>query len=81
MKIVASTRFDQCIATAPLEKRKAFDKQSKLLLENLRHPSLRAKKYDEATGLWQARVTGNWRFFFLIQDNTYFLTYIGPHPK
>ena len=27
---------------------KAFDKQVWLLVENLRHPSLRAKKYDEA---------------------------------
>lgn len=81
MKIVTSSRFDRCIAVASSEKRKAFDKQSKLLLENLRHPSLRARKYDEATDLWQARVTGNWRFFFLIQGDTYYLTYIGPHPK
>lgn len=72
MKIVTSSRFDRCIAVAPPETRKAFDKQSKLLLENLRHPSLRAKKYDEATDLWQARVTGNWRFFFNSRRHLFF---------
>jgi len=37
--------------------RKAFEKQTGLLVQNLRHPSLQAKKYDEAQDLWQARVT------------------------
>ena len=29
------------------------DKQLALLLQNLRHPSLQAKKYDEARHIWQ----------------------------
>ena len=33
-----------------------FDKQLAFLISNLRHPSLRAKKYDEANDIWQARV-------------------------
>jgi hypothetical protein len=41
---------------APKAVQEAFDKQSQLLLQNLHHPSLRAKKYDEARDLWQARV-------------------------
>jgi hypothetical protein len=32
---------------APPAVQKAFDKQAKLLVQNFRHPSLRAKKYDE----------------------------------
>ena len=48
---------------APLAIQKAFDKQIGLLAENLNHPSLHAKKYDEATDLWQARVNRDWRFF------------------
>jgi hypothetical protein len=47
--------------------RKAFDKQSGRLLENLNHPSLRAKKYNQTLGLWQARVTRSWRFYFTIE--------------
>ena len=33
---------------APPAIQKAFDKQVKLLVENIHHPSLRAKKYNEA---------------------------------
>ena len=40
---------------APREVQKAFDKQVRLLTEHLRHKSLRAKKYDEACDIWQAR--------------------------
>jgi len=36
---------------APANVRRAFYKQVRLLAENLRHPSLRAKKYDETQNL------------------------------
>jgi mRNA-degrading endonuclease RelE of RelBE toxin-antitoxin system len=64
------------------DSRKAkFDKQLSFLLSNLRHPSLRAKKYDEAKGIWQARVDDAYRFYFLIEDDTYLLLSIIPHAK
>ena len=66
---------------APAAVQKAFDKQTNLLAENLRHPSLRAKKYDEFRDLWQARVTRGWRFYFLIRNDTYIITDIISHPK
>jgi mRNA interferase RelE/StbE len=53
----------------------------RLLEKNLTHPSLRAKKYNESQGLWQARVNRDWRFYFLIQDDTYLIVTIVPHPK
>ena len=61
--------------------RKAFDKQVRLLLHNLRHPSLRAKKYDEARNIWQARVTKGWRFYFTIEGDTYIVIRLTEHPK
>jgi mRNA-degrading endonuclease RelE of RelBE toxin-antitoxin system len=61
--------------------RKAFFKQVKFLEENLRHPSLRAKKYDTSKDLWQARVNKDWRFYFLILDDVYYIVDITPHPK
>lgn len=60
---------------------KAFDKQMKLLTENWRHPSLRAKKIDETNNIWQGRVTRDWRFYFQITDDTYVILRIVPHPK
>jgi len=68
-------------AGAPASVRKAFDKQSGLLTENLHHPSLRAKKYDETKDIWQARVNRSWRFYFTIDDDTYIVTRLIPHPK
>ncbi len=64
------------------DSRKAkFDKQLGFLLSNLRHPSLRAKKYDEARDIWQARVDDDYRFYFQIEGDTYLLLSIIPHPK
>jgi plasmid maintenance system killer protein len=61
--------------------RKAFDKPTRLLLENLRHPSLRAKKYDEASNIWQARVNRAWRLYFIMTADTYLILNLTPHPK
>ena len=61
--------------------RKAFRKQLGLLLANLLHPSLHAKKYSEAQDIWQARINRSWRFYFTIQGDTYEIITIIPHPK
>jgi hypothetical protein len=66
---------------APPAAQIAFDKQVKLLLENFRRPSLRAKKHDESRNIWQARVNRGWRFYFLITGDTYLILNIIPHPK
>ena len=66
---------------APAAVRKAFDKQVALLVANLHHPSLRAKKYDESEDLWQARINLGWRFYFSIVGDTYIIRDILPHPK
>ena len=60
---------------------RAFDKQARLLAKNLLHPSLHAKKFDQAEDLWQGRVTKAWRFYFKIDDDTYIITRIVPRPK
>lgn len=65
----------------PLLLQARVDKQLAFLLQSLHHPSLRAKKYDEARDIWQARVTRDWRFYFRIEANTYIIISIGPHPK
>jgi hypothetical protein len=52
-----------------------------LLTENLRHPSLRAKKFDGRANLWQARVNRDWRFYFVIAEDRHLVTSIIPHPK
>jgi mRNA-degrading endonuclease RelE of RelBE toxin-antitoxin system len=56
-------------------------KQLELLGSNLRHPSLRAKKYDEVNDVWQGRVNQDYRFYFRIMGDTYWMISIIPHPK
>ena len=56
-------------------------KQLDVLVQNLRHPSLHAKKFDEANNIWQARVNNDYRFYFSIQGDTYIILAITRHPK
>jgi len=81
MRLDRTPHFLRAYNKAPKRIQKAFDKQATLLLENLHHPSLRAKKYDEARDLWQARLTDDWRFYFKIVADTYLIEEIKRHPK
>jgi mRNA-degrading endonuclease RelE of RelBE toxin-antitoxin system len=72
--------LDDFKAAPPLVQ-KLIRKQVLFLASNIRHPSLHAKKYDEASDIWQARVSLNWRFYFLIAGNEYIVTTIQRHPK
>jgi len=58
------------LSDAPAAVRTAFYKQVALLQRDVRHPSLRAKKFDESKGMWQARVNRSWRFYFTITRDT-----------
>ncbi len=81
MQLFYSERFRKSYKAAPAPVRRAFDKQAAFLSQNLQHPSLRAKKYDESQNVWQARVTKDWRFYFTIEGDTYSLIDIIAHPK
>ena len=81
MNVHLSRRTIEVLATAPLPVQKAFIKQINFLVRNLAHPSLHAKKYDEANERWQARVNDDWRFYFTIDQDTYRITELMPHPK
>ena len=81
MRAFFTPHFQRSYATLPAAVQRAFEKQLALLLENLRHPSLRAKKYNDRTGVWQARVTRSYRFYFTIEGDAYILHEIIAHPK
>jgi len=81
MRADYSRQFRRAYRKAPMEIRKKLNKQLDLLIRDLRHPSLRAKKYNEPDNVWQARVDDSWRFYFRIEGDTYYLLDIIPHPK
>lgn len=73
MNIQLSMRVVSALAGAPLAVQKAFIKQINFLSRDLHHPSLRAKKYDEARNEWQARVNDDWRIWFEIKKDSYLI--------
>ena len=81
MKVDYLPRALDALEDAPAGVRKAFFKQIKFLEVDLRHPSLKAKKYYVTKDIWQARVNKDWRFYFNILGDTYIIRDIIPHPK
>ena len=79
MKSRTSPQFDEQYTTLPDAIKKKAKKQIHFLTENLRHPSLRAKKYDEIQDIWQARIDRHYRFYFRIENDTYLLLKITAH--
>jgi mRNA interferase RelE/StbE len=81
MQLFYAERFRRSYADAPLRVQKQCDKQLGLLAQDLRHPSLRAKKYDAVRDIWQGPINASWRFHFKIDGDLYYLIDIIPHPK
>lgn len=81
LNVRLSQRAVETLANAPLPVQKAFIKQISFLIRNLAQPSLHAKKYDEANDRWQARINDDWRLYFTIRDDTYYISDLMPHPK
>ncbi|MFM2423628.1 MAG: hypothetical protein RLZZ70_13 [Candidatus Parcubacteria bacterium] len=57
------------------------DKQFEFLLQDLRHPSLHAKKYHESLAIWQARIDKSYRFYFHVIEPHYVVISVINHPK
>ena len=81
MKYSFTPRFIRSYHNFSQAIQKKFDKQLNYLLDDIKHPSLKAKRFDEERGVWQARVDRSMRFYFVIQDETYILPDIQRHAK
>jgi mRNA interferase RelE/StbE len=81
MNVRYTDRFERQYRALSEQLKAKVDKQIHFLMENVRHPSLRAKKYDEAREIWQARIDRRYRFYFQVQSDTCILLSVIPHPK
>lgn len=79
MNLDYTPKFNKNFKQFPKSIREKFYKQVSFLLSNIRHPSLHAKKFEESTGIWQARVDKSARFYFLIEKGVYILIDIRFH--
>jgi mRNA-degrading endonuclease RelE of RelBE toxin-antitoxin system len=78
--VVFTRKFLRQYRKAPPQRQRQFDKQLRLLLQDVCHPSLRARIYDKQKRIWQARVDGGWRFYFQIRGDVCYLLSIQAHP-
>ncbi len=81
MNYSTTAYFDRVFEKFSPEVQRAFRRQIGYLLVDMRHPSLRTKKYGGTADVWQARVTDTVRFYFKIIGDTYRLLNIRKHPK
>lgn len=81
MKLFWTRRGESDYESLPRAAQELADKQFDFLVKNLRHPSLKAKKYSEGRGIWQARITRDYRAYFLINKDAYVILAITKHPK
>lgn len=80
MKLLFTKPFIKDCKDLPEHIQKQTDEQLSLLLQNFRHPSIRAKKVEGTKGkIWEGSVTMNYRFTFQIVDDTILLRRIGTH--
>lgn len=79
MNYILSERFSDQLAILPTVIKKKFEKQLRFLLQDIRYPSLHAKKYDEKKGIWQTRIDDDVRFYFTVKGDTYILHNIKKH--
>lgn len=64
MKLSYAPKFKNSFCQFPENVKKKFYQKAGYLLRDIRHHSLRAKKYDEKRGIWQARVNRDIRVYF-----------------
>ncbi|MDA2922764.1 hypothetical protein MYX07_05885 [Patescibacteria group bacterium AH-259-L07] len=79
MKVRYTSTFQHGFKTLPKDIQKQAEKQLQFLFTNLHHPSLRAKKAQGTTSIWEARVSKGYRFTFQKENDVFVLRKIGKH--
>lgn len=83
MRIIRTDSFKRDFQDLPQRIKRSTEKALRLLVANLRHHSLRAKKMEGqrdplGRDIWEARVTKAYRLTFVMEGDTYILRRVGP---
>lgn len=81
MKLFLTKSFEKDYENLPKDIQKHCDGQILLLLKNPHHPSLRTSKIQGFKGIWEGRITREYRFSFQIAEDIYVVRRIGKHDK
>lgn len=81
MRFITTKRFDDAHRVLPAALQKKTVKALRLLAENPAHPSLRLKKLQGVSGIWEARVDRACRMTLEIHPDHYLLRNVGKHDE
>ena len=79
MKLYFTLSFKKDYQKLPQQIQKRVDKQLGFLLKDPSHPSLACKKMKDPRGIWELRVTYNYRLTFQKIEDVYILRRVGTH--
>lgn len=81
MNLQVSPKFKKSYDRLPLSIQTKTKRVLNYLKEDLRHPSVHAKKKQGKGDSWEGRVDRFYRFTFTIDDQDITLRTIGPHDE
>ena len=86
MNVVKAKSFEKDYKKLTKKIQQRIKKSLQLLAENSRHPSLRVKKtkgkiFKDYNDIFEGRITKDYRFFFLMQGDTFYLLRCGKHDE
>ena len=79
MRLLRTERFKKDFRHLPTEIQERATKSLELFVSNPRHPSLHTKKMEAAPGIWELRVTDNYRITFHRFQDGVLLRRVGTH--
>jgi len=81
VKILYSGQFKKDYKKLSKDEKKQFKGKIKLMVSDLRHPSLRVKKMQGTRSIFEASINMNIRMTWQFVENGLYLRSIGPHDK
>ena len=79
MLVLRTERFKKDYRRLPAEIQTRAGRNLEVFLRNQRHPSLGVKRMEGAPGIWEMRVSGNYRITFEFVEEGVLLRRIGTH--
>jgi mRNA interferase RelE/StbE len=74
-----TNRFRKEYSGLPKEIQEAFDQKLTLLMNDMKHPSLRIKRIQGTRNRWEGSVTMKYRFIFEFDEGIAIFRAIGTH--
>ena len=81
MNVHYTELFEQKVRELPAEIKKALRAKLDLMIKNPRHPSLRVKKIQGQTGIFEASITMSVRMTWQYSEDGILLRNIGEHDQ